>query len=71
VWVDGVRSESLRVGGYFRGVVVSAGAQRVRWRYSPAGWRLGLVLLCPGALLLVGIAWWERVGVRREPGRRF
>jgi len=55
VRVDGESAELLRVGGFFRGVVVEPGAGNVVFLYRPAGWVWGLRLGGVGALLLVGL----------------
>lgn len=65
--IDGEEADCLRVGGYFRGVVVAAPARAVTLRYDPAGWRLGVVLMVPGLLLLIGTLVWGRVGDSRRP----
>jgi uncharacterized membrane protein YfhO len=56
--VDGARVECLRVGGYFRGVAVPAGAREVVFTYRPAGWTWGLRLA--GLGLLITMLWWGR-----------
>ncbi len=55
VRVDGESAELLRVGGFFRGVVVEPGAGEVVFLYRPAGWVWGLRLGGLGVLLLVGL----------------
>ncbi|MCP4809209.1 MAG: hypothetical protein GY913_12660 [Proteobacteria bacterium] len=57
VEVDGVEAELLRVGGFFRGVVVEPEARQVRFTYRPAGWRAGLGLGLLGALGIAGLIW--------------
>jgi hypothetical protein len=53
-FVDGVEVEVLRTNVAFRGVVVPAGARELRFRYSPAEFRLGFALSALG-LLLAGL----------------
>lgn len=59
-FVDGAEVEVLRANVAFRGVVVPEGAREVRFRYSPAEFRLGfgvsaLGVAVAGVLLLAGI----------------
>jgi hypothetical protein len=56
--VDGVQREVLRVGGYFKGVIVEPTESRVIFVFSPSGWRWGkrfgwVGLLALSALLLL------------------
>jgi hypothetical protein len=55
VSVDGSDAELLRVGGFFRGVVVQPGAREVRFLYRPAGWVWGLRLGLLGLLGLLAV----------------
>ena len=52
-FVDGAEVEVLRTNVAFRGVVVPAGARELRFRYSPAEFRLGFGLSTLGLLLAV------------------
>ena len=60
VEVDGAEAELLRVGGFFRGVVVEPTAREVRFVYRPASWRLGLGVGLLGLLGLAGLVWRDR-----------
>jgi hypothetical protein len=68
VSVDGEERELLRVGGFFRGVVVGAGDEEVVFLYRPAGWIWGLRLGLMGALLLAGL-WRVEAGRSRSSQR--
>jgi len=50
--VDGEQREVLRVGGLFRGVVLTPGERNVVFRYQPWGWVWGLRL---GLLGFLGV----------------
>lgn len=52
-FVDGTEVEVLRANVAFRGVVVPAGARELRFRYSPAEFRLGFGLSVLGLLAAV------------------
>ena len=51
--VDDVPVPCLRVGGVFRGVVISPGVHTVRLVFEPWGWRVGGLLGLLGVFLLV------------------
>lgn len=53
--VDGEWHDVLRVGGYYRGVVVPAGTQRVEFQYRCWPWEAGLHLARLGLLLHLGL----------------
>ena len=63
VTVNGVQREVLRVGGYFRGVLLQPGDEQVVFRYRPLGWRIGLFLCCFGLMIFSG---WQII-LRRHP----
>ncbi len=70
--VDGEPRSVLRVGGYFRGVIVGPGDRVVRFWYAPLGWKWGLRLFAIGLLIvLVELACWgierARSGSPRPP----
>jgi len=52
-FVDGAEVEVLRTNVAFRGVVVPEGARELRFRYSPAEFRLGFALSIFGLILAV------------------
>ena len=62
--VDGRPAVALRVGGIFRGVLLSPGEHRVEWRFEPWSWRIGCGLL---QLSILGAA--LGLGVRRRRRR--
>ena len=66
VAVDGAPAACLRVGGYFRGVLATAGAQEAVFTYRPAGWRWGLRLGAVGLLGLLGLLYSGRCWARRR-----
>lgn len=57
---------SLRVGGAFRGVAISAGESAVRWTFSPRSWFWGWILFGMGVLSLVGQQTLQRLNATRE-----
>jgi len=51
--VDGDQREVLRVGGYFKGVVVEPSESTVMFVFSPSGWRWGKLFGLAGLITLL------------------
>ncbi|MEC7241324.1 MAG: YfhO family protein [Myxococcota bacterium] len=65
-WVDDQERDVLRVGGYFRGVVLEQGDRRVVFRYQPWSWRVGWGLCLLGLALF---STWEVIRARSATHR--
>jgi uncharacterized membrane protein YfhO len=63
--VDGKPAPLLRANHAFRAVWLERGAHRVRFRYRPGPWRVGLALAAVAALALAVVA---AAGRRGAPG---
>jgi hypothetical protein len=64
VFIDGAPAESLRVYGDYLGVVVPAGAHRVRWHFEPQSFTWGARL---SALGLAGVGAWLAFAFASRP----
>ncbi|HEX4385968.1 MAG TPA: YfhO family protein, partial [Myxococcales bacterium] len=69
-WVDDAEQPIFRANYLFRGLVLEAGAHRIRYSYEPPGWRASLRLFFAGIALLAvgaGALYFQRA---RDPRRR-
>ncbi|RJP23233.1 MAG: hypothetical protein C4520_06675 [Candidatus Abyssobacteria bacterium SURF_5] len=63
-WVDGTKSDVLRVNHAFKGVFVEAGPHKIRIKFMPASFRWGIGLGIAGLILLVAELLWGRLKQR-------
>lgn len=62
VFLDGIETRSLRIGGLFQGLQVTKGHHEIVWRYAPASLRAGVfvTLITLAALALSTFVKWAR-----------
>lgn len=67
IYVDGVKTEAVKIADALIGVPVSAGTHTVEMRFFPEGMALGIIISIAGAAVVVMIAFYERRGRKTVP----